>query len=173
MAKDNIQQGQTEFVEKIVSINRVTKVTKGGKKLSFSALVVVGNKQGRVGYALGKANEVADAIRKGLASAKKNMIKVNMKGTTITHDILGKFGAAVVLLKPASEGTGVIAAGSVRAVCEAAGIKDILTKCLKSNNSINVIKATFNGLSRLKSVESPAEEQREGKTVQEETGNVA
>ncbi|MDD4910229.1 MAG: 30S ribosomal protein S5 [Candidatus Omnitrophica bacterium] len=144
------RQEQPDFVEKVVTINRITKVTKGGKKMSFSALVVVGNKKGNAGFALGKANEVADAIRKGLAAAKKSMVKIDLKGTTISHDILGKFGAATVLLRPASEGTGIIAAGSVRAVCEAAGIKDILTKCLKSNNPVNVIKAVFDGLARLK-----------------------
>lgn len=142
-------QVNSEIVEKIVTINRVTKVTKGGKKMHFSALVVVGDGKGRVGVCLGKANEVADAIRKGLSGAKKNMFKINLKGGTIPHAILGHFGAAKVLLKPASEGTGVIAAGPVRAICEAAGVRDILTKCLKSNNPINVIKATLDGFNRL------------------------
>lgn len=151
MRQPNIEQReQTEFAEKIIAITRVTKVTKGGKKLSFRALVVVGDRKGKVGYALGKANEIADAIRKGLSCAKRNMIAINIKGTTIPHDILGKFGAARVLLKPASEGTGLIAAGSVRTVCDSAGIKDLLTKCLRSNNPVNVIKATIDGLSRLK-----------------------
>ena len=140
------------FVEKIIGINRVTKVTKGGKKLSFTALVVVGDTKGRVGYSLSKANEVADAIRKGLAQAKKSLIKVNLQGTTIPYEVIGEFGAASVLLKPASEGTGVIAAGPVRAVCEAAGIKDILTKCFKSNNPVNVVKATLQGLKSIKTI---------------------
>lgn len=143
---------QPVFVEKIIGINRVTKVTKGGKKLSFTALVVVGDTKGQVGYYLSKAHEVADAIRKGLARAKKSLIKVNLQGTTIPYEVIGKFGAASVLLKPASEGTGVIAAGPVRAVCEAAGIKDILTKCLKSNNPVNVVKATLQGLKSIKTI---------------------
>jgi len=145
---------QSEFIERIISINRVTKVTKGGKKLSFSALVVIGDTKGRIGFALGKANEVADSIRKGLSQARRSIFPVPLKGTTISHEIIGKFGAAKVLLKPASEGTGVIAAGPVRAVCEAAGIKDILTKCLRSNNPINVVKATIDGLRNLKSDEN-------------------
>jgi small subunit ribosomal protein S5 len=145
----NIDQ-KSELVEKIVSINRVTKVTKGGKKMSFSALVVVGDRKGHVGFSLGKANEVADAIRKGLAAAKKEMRTIAMEGVSIPHEVLAEYNAAKVLLKPASEGTGIIACGPVRAVCEAAGIKDILTKSLKSNNPINVIKATFAGFSQLK-----------------------
>lgn len=140
-----------EMMEKVISINRITKVTKGGKKLSFSALVVVGDMKGNVGYSLSKASEVASAIRKAMGVAKKNMIKIPMRGTTITHEIIGQCSGSRVLLKPASEGTGVIASGPVRAVCDGVGIHNILTKCHRSNNPINVVKATIDGLSRLKS----------------------
>ena len=143
--------GESEFIEKVVAINRITKVTKGGKKLSFSALVVVGDTKGNVGYSLSKAAEVSIAIRKAMATAKKSMVRIALKGTTIPHEIIGQCGGSRVLLKPASEGTGVIAAGPVRAVCDGAGIRNILTKCHRSNNPINVVKATMDGLTRLKS----------------------
>ena len=148
MQELNIQQ--PEYIEKVITINRVSKVTKGGKKLSFSALVVVGDTRSHVGFALGKAKEVAGAIRKALIKAKKELTVVPLEGSSIPHEIIGEFGAAKVMLKPASEGTGIIAAGPVRAICEACGIKDILTKCLNSNNPVNVIKATMQGLKNLK-----------------------
>lgn len=146
------QEADSEFIEKVLSIRRVTKVTKGGKKLSFSALVVVGDGKSRVGYAQEKAGEVAVAIRKAMSTAKKNMVKISLKGTTISHEIIGVHGGARVLLKPASEGTGVIASGPVRAVCDGAGIHNILTKCHRSNNPVNVVKAAMDGLTHLKTV---------------------
>jgi len=145
------------LIEKVVSINRVSKTTKGGTRLAFSALVVVGDGKGKAGYGLGKAGEVATAIKKALAAAKKEMIVIARRGTTITHEIIGQCGSAIVLLKPASEGTGVIASGAVRAVCDGAGITNILTKCHRSNNPINVVKATFDGLSRLKGIRKPTD----------------
>jgi small subunit ribosomal protein S5 len=144
------------LIEKVVSINRVSKTTKGGTRLAFSALVVVGDGKGKVGYGLGKAGEVATGIKKALAAAKKQMVFIPRRGTTITHEIIGRCGSAIVLLKPASEGTGVIASGAVRAVCDGAGISNILTKCHRSNNPINVVKATFDGLSRLKPARTPS-----------------
>ena len=139
------------FIEKVLFINRTTKVTKGGKNLGFTALVVVGDGVSSAGFALGKANEVADAIRKGIGKARKQITLINKKGTTIPHQVVGKFGAAGILLKPATQGTGVIACSPVRAVCECAGIKDILTKNLKNTtNPVNVVKATFEGLKSLK-----------------------
>ncbi|MBI4436994.1 MAG: 30S ribosomal protein S5 [Candidatus Omnitrophica bacterium] len=148
------RENQPEFIEKLIRLNRVAKVVKGGKRFSFSALVVVGNGKGSAGCGYGKANEVAEAIRKGMSDAKKSMFKVPMRGTTIPHELIGEFGAAKVLLKPASEGTGVIAGGAVRALCEAAGIKDILTKSLGSNNAINVLRATESAFRKFKTAET-------------------
>jgi small subunit ribosomal protein S5 len=145
------QERESAFIEKVLFINRTTKVTKGGKNLGFAALVVVGDGQDKAGFALGKANEVADAIRKGINKAKKNVIPIKKKGTTIPHQIVGEFGAVQILLKPAGKGTGVIASSPVRAICECGGIKDILTKNLgNSTNPVNVVKATFEGLKELK-----------------------
>ncbi len=157
-----------EFVEKLVYLNRVSKTVKGGRVAKFSALMVVGDEKGRVGFGLGKAAEVPEAIRKGIEDAKKNMINVSLSGTTIPHEVIGEFGAGRVLMKPAAPGTGVIAGGPVRAVMEAIGIKDIRTKCLRSNNPQNVVSATFEGL---KSLRTPEEVARvRGKSVEEILG---
>ena len=169
MARNQKQQREaSEFEERVVYINRVSKTVKGGRRMSLVALVVVGDGKGNIGYGVGKSGEVPEAIRKGEGAAKKNMHKVAMKGTTIPHEIVGKYGAGAVLLKPAAPGTGMIAGGPVRAVIEAAGIKDIRAKSMRSNNPINVVSATFAGLCGLVSAESVAE--KRGKTVKEILG---
>ena len=162
------EREQSEYIEKVVSLNRVSKTVKGGRVMKFSALVVVGDGKGKVGYGLGKAAEVPEAIRKGIEAAKKNMITVTLSGTTVPHETIGEAGAGRVLMKPAAPGTGVIAGGAVRAVVEAAGIKDIRTKCLRSNNPNNVVAAAFVGL---KSMRGPEDVARiRGKSVDEIVG---
>ena len=156
------------MIEKVVSINRVSKTVKGGRVAKFAALVVVGDGKGKIGFGIGKSGEVPEAIRKGLEAAKKNMHTINLKGTTIPHEIVGAYGAGRVLMRPAPAGTGLIAGGPVRAVLEAAGIKDIRTKSLRSNNPINVVSATFEGLCSLTTAEEVAA--KRGKTVQEILG---
>ena len=155
MAK-RIDVSQLELKEKLVVINRVSKTVKGGRVPHFAAIMIVGDENGHVGYGLGKAAEVPEAIRKGIEDAKKNMITVSLKGTTIPHEVIGEFGAGRVMLKPAAKGTGVIAGGTVRAILDMAGIKDIRTKCLRTNNPTNVVKATFEGLKNLRTVEEVA-----------------
>ena len=162
------EKPQSEYIEKVVHLNRVSKTVKGGRVMKFSALMVVGDGKGKVGFGLGKAAEVPEAIRKGLEDAKKNMVTITTSGTTIPHEVIGEFGAGRVMLKPAAEGTGIIAGGPVRAVMEAAGIKDIRAKCLRSNNPQNVVAATFQGLRSLRGPEEVARVR--GKSVEEIVG---
>lgn len=165
---NKIDVSSMELEERVVKINRVSKTVKGGRIFKFAALVVVGDGNGLVGFGIGKSGEVPDAIRKGIEDAKKNVIKVSLRGTTIPHEIIGKFGAGEVLLMPAPKGTGVIAGGPVRAVVETAGIKDIRTKAIRSNNPCNVVRATINGLSQLRTAEEVAAVR--GKSVKEIVG---
>jgi small subunit ribosomal protein S5 len=166
MAKfDRNDQRNDEYTETVVALNRVSKTVKGGRVMKFAALIVVGDGKGTVGFGQGKASEVPDAIRKGIEDAKKNLVHISMKGTSIPHEVIGEFGAGRVLLKPAAPGTGVIAGGAVRAVVEAAGIKDIRTKCLRSNNPQNVVSATIEGLKSLRDASQVAAVR--GKNVEE------
>jgi small subunit ribosomal protein S5 len=162
------QQRDNEYIEKLIKLNRVAKVVKGGRRFSFSALVVVGNGKGKVGYGFGKANDVAEAIRKSIDKAKKSMIDVPIKKETIPHEIVGEFKSARVLLKPASAGTGIIAGGPVRAVMEAGGINDVLSKSLGSKNTMNILKAVFNGLDNIMDAKVVARQR--GKSLQEMWG---
>ena len=167
--KDNKrEETQSEYIEKVVYLNRVSKTVKGGRIYKFAALCVIGDGKGKVGYGLGKAGEVSEAIRKGIEDAKKNLTTITLVGTTIPHEVIGEFGAGRVLLKPAPAGTGVIAGGAVRAVVEAAGISDIRTKCLRSNNPANVVAATMVGLKSLRNAEQVAKTR--GKTAEEVQG---
>ena len=168
MAYNRTSSNEPELIEKVVYLNRVSKTVKGGRVMKFSALVVVGDSKGTVGYGLGKAAEVSEAVLKGIADAKKNMVKISLAGTTIPHEVIGIFGAGSVLLRPAPDGTGVIAGGAVRAVMEAVGIKNICAKCLRSNNPQNVVKATMQGLQSLRSPEQVAAIR--GKSVEEIVG---
>ena len=168
MVNNKIDVSSIELEERVVAINRVSKTVKGGRIFKFSALVVVGDGNGLVGFGIGKSGEVPDAIRKGIEDAKKNVIRVSLRGTTIPHEITGKFGAGEVLLMPAPKGTGVIAGGPVRAVVETVGIKDIRTKAIRSNNPCNVVRATINGLSQLRTAEEVAAIR--GKSVKEIVG---
>ena len=168
MAYNGTSSNEPELIEKVVYLNRVSKTVKGGRVMKFSALVVVGDGKGTVGYGLGKAAEVSEAVLKGIADAKKNMVKISLAGTTIPHEVIGIFGAGSVLLRPAPDGTGVIAGGAVRAVMEAVGIKNICAKCLRSNNPQNVVKATMQGLQSLRSPEQVAAIR--GKSVEEIVG---
>ena len=168
MAYNKTNNEAPEFIEKVVYLNRVSKTVKGGRVMKFSALVVVGDGKGTVGYGLGKAAEVSEAILKGIADAKKNMVKISLAHCTIPHDVIGIFGAGKVLMKPAPEGTGVIAGGACRAVMEAVGIKNITARCLRSNNPQNVVKATMEGLKTLRSPEQVAAIR--GKSVEEIIG---
>jgi len=160
-----IDASTMDLKERVVAINRVSKTVKGGRIYKFAALVVVGDGEGTIGFGIGKAGEVPDAIRKGIEDAKKNLVKISLRGTTIPHDVIGEYGAGRVLMKPAAPGTGVIAGGPVRAVLEVAGIKDIRTKALRSNNPCNVVRATFQGLKALRTAEEVAAIR--GKSVKE------
>ena len=164
----NKEEVASEYIEKVVSLNRVSKTVKGGRVMKFSALMVVGDGKGKVGYGMGKAGEVSEAIRKGIEDAKKNMTTITLTGTTIPHEVLGAFGAGRVLMKPAAPGTGIIAGGAVRAVMEAAGIKDIRAKSLRSNNANNVVSATMAGLKSLRNAEQVGVYR--GKTAEELKG---